>query len=97
MFNLTKNPFGTGNGEYYTYAFWDGTESSSSSMSQRDPQAYQLWVLKSGKENTHIMLTEYQEKIVDDCIDALHKYYPEEAEKIDIVELRQLIALNMPK
>ncbi|MDR1056482.1 MAG: hypothetical protein LBL90_11845 [Prevotellaceae bacterium] len=83
---------------YDTYAFWDGTESiSSSSMKQRDLQAYQLWVLKNGKENTHIMLTEYQEKIVNDCIDALQKYYPEEAGKIDIVELRQLITLNMPK
>lgn len=81
---------------YDTYTFWSGAETRSASMKQRAPQAYQLWVLKNDKENTHIMLSEYQEKIINDCIEALYKYYPDEAKELDIVKLRQLIALNMP-
>jgi hypothetical protein len=80
---------------YETYLFWS-VMGYVSLMSQRDPHAYQLWVLKNGAENTHIMLSEYQEKIVNDCIDVLYKYYPEEIEKIDILELRKLISLNIP-
>lgn len=74
-----------------------GGGGDSSAMIIRDPYAYQLWVLKNGKENTYTVLTEYQEKIVNDCVDVLFEYFPEKAEKIDIEKWRQLITINMPK
>lgn len=79
-----------------TYWWTDGSESQAT-MSQRDAQAYQLWALKKGAEDTHIMLSEYQEKILNDCIDGLQKYFPERIEGINMVELRQFISINMPK
>jgi hypothetical protein len=64
-----------------------------------DTQAYQIWILKAGHENTYIMLDEYQEKIVNDCMDVLNNHYPEKMEEknIDIEALRQLIRLNVSK
>jgi len=64
-------------------------------MTSRDPQAYQMWILKNGKENTRIILTEYQEKIINDCVEILFKYYPEKAAEMDIEKFRQLVALNL--
>ena len=81
---------------YETTYFWDRSESSSA-IRQGDRLAFQVWALKNGKQNTHIMLSKYQEKIVDDCINAIQKHFPEKIEGVDIAELRQIIALNMPK
>ena len=75
---------------------WDSTRGDSSAMVLRDPQAYQLWVLKNGNTNTQILLSEYKEKIINDCIDVLFKYFPEKAKEIDIEKFRQFIILNMP-
>lgn len=81
---------------YETYWWTDGSETRAS-ITQRDTQVYQLWALKQGNEKTHIMLSSYQEKIVNDCIEGLQKYFPEKLEGINMVELKQFISLNMPK
>jgi hypothetical protein len=64
-----------------------------------DTQAYQIWILKAGYENTYIMLDEYQEKIVNDCMNLLNNHYKEKmGEKdIDVEVLRELIRLNISK
>ena len=81
---------------YETYWWTDGTRATAS-ISQRDSQVYQLWTLKQGNENIDIMLSSYQEKIVNDCIEGLQKYFPERLEGINMIELKQFISLNMPK
>ncbi len=65
-------------------------------IESRDPQVYQIWTLKKGSENTHIMLSEYNQRIVDDCIDMLNKEFPNDMKDVDLQELRQIISLNMP-
>lgn len=71
-------------------------DETSKAINNRDPQVYQIWTLKKGSENTHIMLSEYNQRIVNDCIDVLNKEFPNEMKDVNIQELRQLISLNMP-
>jgi len=77
---------------------WRGMafEADAPMMMSRDPQAYQIWILKNGKDN-RIILTEYQEKIINDCVEILFKYYPEKAAEMDIEQWKQFIALNLPR
>ena len=84
---------------YDTVAFWDGSETRSAAqvMNNRAPQAYQVWVLKSDDKNTHVMLSEYQDRLVNEFVESLQQYFPEEMQKVDIHELRQAIAINLPK
>lgn len=82
---------------YNVETYWSGTESTRSAMVERDPLAYKLWAIKKGNENTYIMLSEYQEKMVNDCVDALNKYFPDKMENVDMDSLRQFISLNLPK
>lgn len=84
---------------YDTVTFWDGSETRSAAqvMNKRAPQAYQVWVLKSDAKNTHVMLSEYQERLVNECVESLQQHFPEEMQKVDIHELKQTIALNLPK
>lgn len=82
-----------------TVTFWDGSESRSAAqvMNNRAPQAYQVWVLKNKDKDTYVMLSEYQDKLVDECIDALQERFPDEMQTVDLNELRQVIAINLPK
>lgn len=84
-------------GIYISETYWSGSETTQSTMAKRDPLAYQLWVLKKGKENTRIVLSEYQERRVNECLDALNQYFPEKMENVDIEELRLFISLNLPE
>lgn len=81
---------------YYTETYWNGTESSAT-MIKRDRQAYQLWVIKQGQENSYVMLSEYQEKLVNECINSLYEYFPDKMVDVDTGKLRQFISLNLPK
>jgi hypothetical protein len=80
-----------------TLDFWNGE--SSASIINRDPHILQLWTLKNGANtaNTYFILSEYQEQLVNECIDALQTHFPEAIEKVDMRELRTLISLNLPK
>ncbi|GHV35890.1 hypothetical protein FACS1894178_6400 [Bacteroidia bacterium] len=64
-------------------------------MVNRDLPAYQLWVLKNGTSDTYTLLSAYQEKLVNDCITAMQKYFPDKIEGIGIEDLRNFIAINM--
>lgn len=84
---------------YDTVTFWDGSETRSAAqvMNNRAPQAYQVWVLKNNDKNTCVMLSKYQDKLVDELVEALQKHFPEKMENVDLNNLRQTIALNLPK
>lgn len=80
---------------YSTETFW-GPESSSV-MSKRDPVAYQILKIKSNNEKTAIMLSEYHERMINECIEALQEHFPDKIQHVDMIKLRQLIALNLVK
>lgn len=82
---------------YLSETYWSGARSAQETMAERDPIAFQLWTIKKGNENTTIMLSEYQERLVNDCIDALNKYFPDKMRNVDKDNLRQFISLNLPK
>lgn len=73
--------------------FWN----SENQMSKRDPIAFQVWMLKNETNSTQIFMTEYQEKIVDECVEALQEYFPEKIENINTIKLKQFIYLNFFK
>lgn len=82
-----------------TVTLQSGSETTSvrSFINERDPELYQIWKLKKGEENTYMILSEYEEKIISDCITSLQKYFPEQATNIDVEQIRQLVALNLNK
>lgn len=82
---------------YDQYALWtrESFWNSEARMAKRDPIAFQVWMLKNETNDTQIFMNEYQEKVVDECIDALQEYFPEKIENIDTIKLKQFISLNL--
>lgn len=70
--------------------FWTGNASI-----KMDTRVYQIWALKGDNEKTYVMLSEYQNKIVDNIIEALQEHFSKEMQNVNIHELKQAIALNL--
>lgn len=80
---------------YYTTAFWSASQVDV--MANRDPLMLQVWMLKNGNDQagTYVMLSAYQEQLVNDIIEALKNNFPDQIENIDENELRTLISINI--
>ena len=82
---------------YYTVTFWSPSKLTTTVMEIRDPLTLQVWMLKNGNDQagTYVMLSEYQEQLVNDIIDALKNNFPDQIENMDENELRTLISINI--
>lgn len=61
------------------------TRSAAQVMNNKAPQAYQVWVLKSDDKNTHVMLSDYQDRLVNECVEPLQQHFPEEMHKLTFI------------